>query len=170
MSATYLFDLEKDDNGTFLATCRAFPEVTTFVDEVGELLLVGVGAIEEAIAARIASGQDIPPPAGPEEVKTCFRAEDGNTGRAWVKLPHQTTLKVLLYTLLRSEGMTRAELARRLDWNRESVDRLFRLDHSNRIAQFDAAFRELGHDLQVSLSPAPAGLHATAEQKPAGLI
>jgi addiction module HigA family antidote len=30
---------------------------------------------------------------------------------------------------------------RRLNWKRESVDRLFRLNHATRLEQFDAAFR-----------------------------
>ncbi|GJE60154.1 type II toxin-antitoxin system HicB family antitoxin [Methylobacterium trifolii] len=172
MSATYLFDLERDDNGTFLATCPAFPEITTFVDDVGDLFLIGLGAIEEAIAARIARGEDIPKSASPSEIKTCFVAGDGGSARAWVKLPHQTTLKVMLYGLIRSEGLTRAELARRLDWNRESVDRLFRLDHSTRLSQFDAAFRELGQDIEVSLVPVRPTRDAApaAPQKAVGTV
>ena len=153
MSRTYLFDFEEDDNGSWLATCDAFPEITTYVEEPGQLF--SVGAVEEAIAARIAKGQDIPAPATKAEIDTCCFSCEAGTGRGWVKLPHQTSLKVMLYDLLRSEGMTRAEFARRLGWNRESVDRLFRLDHSTRSPQFDAAFRELGQALEVSLSPIP---------------
>jgi hypothetical protein len=44
-----------------------------------------------------------------------------------------TALKVSLYRSLREAGLTRAELMRRLGWNRESVDRLFRLDHASRL-------------------------------------
>lgn len=150
--SSYVFTLTRDDDGTYLATCEAFPEVATFVEEPGALSRHGLGAIEEAIAARIADGRDIPEEAashGPNALGT----QDDATIRAGVKLPLQTELKVLLYRLLRGEGITRAELQRRLGWNRESVDRLFRLDHQTRTAQFDAAYRALGHELSVQSVP-----------------
>lgn len=150
--SSYVFTLEQDDNGTYLATCDAFPEVATFVEEPGELLWHGLGAIEEAVAARIADGRDIPLSATVQDLERLGPQADG-TIRAWVKLPLQTDLKVQLYRLLREEGVTRAELQRRLAWKRESVDRLFRLDHQTRNTQFDAAFRVLHRAVDVQLKP-----------------
>ncbi len=66
-------------------------------------------------------------------------------------LPVQTQLKVLLMKTLRDERMTRAELARRLDWHREQVDRLFRLNHASRLDQIEAAFKVLGRRISVEL-------------------
>jgi antitoxin HicB len=40
---------------------------------------------------------------------------------------------------------------RRLNWKRELVDRLFRLNHATRLEQFDAAFRALGHRVEISV-------------------
>ena len=147
---SYVFTLQPDDNGTYLATCEAFPEIVTFVEEPGELLWHGLGAIEEALAARIADGRDIPSHATVQDLERLGPQEDG-TVRAPVKLPLQTDLKAQLYRLLRDEGVTRAELQRRLDWKRESVDRLFRLDHQTRNTQFDAAFRVLHRAVEVQL-------------------
>jgi hypothetical protein len=45
------------------------------------------------------------------------------------------SLKASLYRALRESGITRAELMRRLGWNRESVDRLFRLDHARALTR-----------------------------------
>jgi hypothetical protein len=36
----------------------------------------------------------------------------------------------MAFVAWREAGLTRAELMRRLGWNRESVDRLFRLGHA----------------------------------------
>jgi len=66
-----------------------------------------------------------------------------------VRLPALTALKVQLVWALEAAGITRAELARRLKWNRESVDRLFRLDHRSRLEQLEAAFRALGRRVDV---------------------
>ncbi|MHC2106938.1 type II toxin-antitoxin system HicB family antitoxin [Methylobacterium sp. WL64] len=148
----YIFDLEPDDNGTYLATCAAFPEITTYVEDPAALPMNGLGALEEALAARIARGVDIPAPAR-VEADEAPDTWDGRIIRAWVKLPLQTDLKVMLYRMLRSKGITRAELQRQLGWNRESVDRLFRLDHQTRTAQFDAAYRALGCELSVQSVP-----------------
>ena len=46
-----------------------------------------------------------------------------------------------LYMICSRRGVSRAELARRLEWHREQVDRLFRLDHKSRLDQMEAAFR-----------------------------
>jgi antitoxin HicB len=139
----YRIELTPDDNGAFLVTCPALPEVTSFADDAEEAQVVACEAIEEALAGRIARGEDIP-------------ASDAEG----VSLPLLTELKTELYRACRAQGVIRAELARRLDWNRESVDRLFRLDHASRLEQIEAAFRALGLAVQVSL------VGATADDQP----
>jgi antitoxin HicB len=90
MTLRYPVKLEADDNGTVLATCPSLPEVTTFGEDDIDALAHAVDAIEEALAARIADGEDIPPP--PER----------SLGRS-VALPVMTSLKVSLYRTLRRE-------------------------------------------------------------------
>jgi antitoxin HicB len=141
MTARYLIKLEPDDNDTLLVTCPALPEVTTFGEDEADALRHARNAIEEALANRIADGLDIPAPA------------KRSRGRA-VALPLMTALKVSLYRSLREAGLTRAELMRRLGWNRESVDRLFRLDHASRLDQLEAAFKALGRSVDVSIKRA----------------
>jgi antitoxin HicB len=136
----YRVKLEPDDNGTLLVTCPALPEVTTFGEDEADALRHAVDAIEEALASRIADGVDIPGPA----------AKRG----PGVELPLMTVLKVELYRELRAAGITRAELTRRLGWKRESVDRLFRLDHASRPAQLDAAFHALGRSVDIKVGKA----------------
>jgi antitoxin HicB len=136
----YRIKLEPDDNGTLLVTCPALPEVTTFGENEADAIHHAVGAIEEAIAARMAAGEDVP--------------EGHQRGPRLVRLPALTVLKVELYRQLREAGMTRAELARRLGWKRESVDRLFRLDHASRLEQIEAAFAALGQAVSVSVHAA----------------
>lgn len=145
----YLLHTEPDDNGTHLVTCPALPEVTTFADNGADMKACawrnGLAAIEEAIAARIGDGEDIPEPATPAQIKK-------HKG-VWVKLPLMTALKVQLYNALReSDVETRAELARRMNKPREQIDRLFRLDHHSRTDQIESAFRVLHRDLDVHVS------------------
>lgn len=133
----YRIILTPDDNGTFLATCPTLPIVATFGESEADARQHAVDAIETALASMIDDGEDIPP-----------SDEEG------VAAPLLTTLKVNLYWALRDAGITRAELARRLEWNRESVDRLFRLDHRSRLEQLEAAFEVLGRNIEVDVHKA----------------
>jgi antitoxin HicB len=141
MMLTYLLEVTPDDNGTLLVTCPAFPEVTTFAEDQAQVWLHAMGAIEEAIAARIDDGEPLPKPASEAQIKR-------HRG-AWVKMPTLTALKAFLYMALRESGVTRAELARQLGWHREQVDRLFRLHHASRVDQIEAAFAALHQDVDV---------------------
>ena len=58
----YTVILEPDDNGALLVTCPDLPEVTTFGEDQKDALRRADAAIEEALAARIAHGEDIHAP------------------------------------------------------------------------------------------------------------
>jgi antitoxin HicB len=136
MTLSYSVDVTPDDNGTFLVRCPAIPMIVTFGDTREAALHHASDAVETALASLMSDNEDIPPP---------------DASGALVKMSLLTTLKVGLYEALRSEGVTRAELARRLSWNRESVDRLFRLDHASRLDQIEAAFKALGKEITVDV-------------------
>ncbi|MGB6537702.1 MAG: type II toxin-antitoxin system HicB family antitoxin [Xanthobacteraceae bacterium] len=136
----YRVKLEPDDKGMLLVSCPSLPELTTFGDDETDAMRHAVGAIEEALASRMTNGEDVP--------------EGQQRGPRLVRLPALTVLKVELYRQLREAGITRAELARRLDWKRESVDRLFRLDHASRLEQIEAALAALGRSVSISVHAA----------------
>jgi hypothetical protein len=79
--------------------------------------------------------------------RTCRRHPSGRS----VALPLMTSFKASLYRTLRESSITRAELMRRLGWNRNSVDRLFRLDHASRLHQIEAAFKALGKSVALEV-------------------
>lgn len=133
----YAIELTPDDNGTLLITCPALPEVTTFAEDISEVDRRARDAIEEAIAARIAGGQEVPAPVARQLPHS-------------VAMASQVALKVALYRALAQSHITRAELGRRLQWKREQVDRLFRLNHATRLNQYDAAFNALDRDIRIS--------------------
>ena len=142
-----LIAMDQTESGacSWLVTVPAFPEVTTDGATQEEGFRHALMAIEEAIAARIADGEDIPAPSR--------KADTGN----FVQVPALTYLKCALYMLARHEGISNADLARRLGWHREQVDRLFRIDHNSQLGQLEAAFKEIGHPLSFETSfPAAA--------------
>ena len=127
----------EDDEGALLATSLDFPELTTFGTDREDALARAVDALEEAIAARIHDGRDIPPP---------------STGRQVAVLPTLTAIKVMLYQEMREQGVGKAELARRLGWHLPQVDRILDIHHNSRMDQVDAAMGAMGRHLQVRAS------------------
>ena len=121
-SPQYRCTYEPDDNDTLLVRCPAFPEVVTYGEDVPRAWPNALSAIEEAIAARIADGREIP--------DSTPISEFTGSNDFWVVLPQLTAQKALLYNLLPRVGITRAELARRLNWHREQVDRLLKPRHA----------------------------------------
>lgn len=142
----YSITTTPDDDGTLLVTCDQLPEVTTFASSPAQIAEVARLAIEEGLAARIAGWEDIPLPADDPA--------DTPSPNPSNRLSLLVTMKLALYLACRRADITRAELARRLGWHREQVDRLFRLEHASRIDQLEAAFAALGATLDIELRPA----------------
>ena len=134
----YPIRLEADDDGSMLVTAPDFAELTTFGEDRDEALIRAVDALEEAIAARIHAGQDIPTP---------------SSGQTRVVLPTLTAVKIALYQTMRDQGIGKAELARRLGWHLPQVDRALDIQHQSRMDQMDAALGAVGCRLQVSTAP-----------------
>src|SRR6516162_8827441 len=82
MTLRYPIRLEPDED-TVLATCPSLPEVTTFGENEADALRHARDAVEEALAARISDGKEIPTPAVRPRVRT-------------VALPALTAIKVEL--------------------------------------------------------------------------
>jgi antitoxin HicB len=135
----YRIEITPDDNGTLLVLCPSLPMVATFGETRAEALRQARDAIQTALASMIADGEALPA---------------GDSEGTLVSLPALTTLKVALYRGLQEAGITRAELARRLGWKRESVDRLFRLDHASRLEQIEAAMAALGKTIAIEVRAA----------------
>ena len=127
----------EDDGDSTLVTAPDFPELTTFGEDRDDALMRAVDALEEAIAARMHTGRDIPDPS-PGEVRAV--------------LPTLTAVKVTLYRAMRSQGVGKAELARRLAWHMPQVDRVLDLQHHSRMDQMDAALGAVGVRLRVTFS------------------
>ena len=72
----------------------------------------------------------------------------------FITLPVLTETKISLYRQMRSAGVGKAELARRLDCHLPQIDRLLELGHASRLEQIEQAFLALGKLLTFSLEEA----------------
>lgn len=135
----YRLEITPDDNGTWLVRSSDLPGLTTFGETREEALARAKDAAETLIDFWMARGMDVPPSANAAE-----------TGESLI-LPLQDEFKIKLYGALRAANMNRADLQKLLGWKRESVDRLFRLDHASRLDQIEAAYAALGYRASVAL-------------------
>jgi antitoxin HicB len=134
----YPVKLERDTNGTILASFPDVPEAHTFGDDREEALARAVDALETAFMGYMEDRRAIPEPSS---LKRGSR----------VALPALTEAKLALYSAIRAGRIGKTELARRLNCHLPQVDRLLNLRHGSRLDQLEAAFRALGKELSVQI-------------------
>jgi len=140
----YRLKLEPDDNGTVLVTSPDLP-IVTYGETEDDAMMQAADAAQAVLESMMEAREDLPVPKIPKGDKSPL-----------LRLPLQTLLKLQLYIAMRTEGLTRADLQRRLGWQRESIDRLFRLNHNSRIDQIEQAFHALGKAVDIKLSETAA--------------
>lgn len=129
--------LHKAKDGTTV-TFPDMPYGTTFGHTKAEALANAVDCLEEIIASLMKDKKDIPRPS------PIYK-------RPTVTLSPGFSAKVLLYNTLREKHMTKAELARRLNWKFPQVDRLFDTHHSSHLSQLVAAASVLGKHFVIGI-------------------
>jgi antitoxin HicB len=129
----YPLELESDDNGTWLITAPDLPELTSWapIDRLEETIRNARNALVAALAARIERGEDIPAPSPAR-------------GRLSVVAPTLVGLKIALYRVMRAQGISQKELARRLDCDPKEVRRLLDVTHGSRADMLDRALMAVG--------------------------
>lgn len=138
----YPLRLTRDDNGTVLVRFPDFPEAQTFGDDEAEALARAVDALETAIIGRMSDREKIPTPSRHKR------------GQRTVALPALAAAKVALYEAMRRQGITKAELGRRLHWHMPQVDRLLDPRHASRLDQLETALAKLGRRLVLAVRKA----------------
>jgi antitoxin HicB len=134
--------LEPDTNETILVSFPDFPEAHTFGDDEAEALARAADLLQDVLADYIESRREIP-------VSSKLRKQD-----RFVMLPVLTEAKVRLYGEMRSAGVRKAELARRLGCHMRQVDRLLDIHHASRLDQIEAAFAALNKRVVIDVQEA----------------
>lgn len=126
---------------SYAVECRDIPEVNSVGDTVEEALTEVLDALEVAFTIYMEKRLFIPAPSKSLE-----------DGEYWVELPPMTALKIQLYHEMLAQKITKAELARRLNWNQTQADRLWSLHHKTKFETFEQAFKVLGKKLDFIVS------------------
>lgn len=126
---------------SYAAECRDIPEVNSVGDTVEEALTEVLDALEVAFSIYMEKRLPIPAP-----------SETLEEGEYWAELSPMSALKIKLYHEMLAQKITKAELARRLNWNQTQADRLWSLKHKSKFETFESAFKALGKRLDVVVS------------------
>lgn len=101
-----------DDEGRLQVRFPDFPEALTDGGNEAEALAEAADCLAEAVAARIADREDLP---APSPLRRGMHA---------VPLPPVLAYKAALFSVMRRDGVSRSELARRLGLDEKDVRRL----------------------------------------------
>jgi len=121
----------------FVVRFRNLPEAITQGEDLADALVQVADCLEEAIAARIENGDDIPVPSRPAR------------GERPVALSAQMAAKAALYLAMGEARIGKSELARRLGCDEKDVRRLLDPRYGSKLPKIEAALVALGKRLEI---------------------
>lgn len=133
---TYPTTLAPDGDG-YLVQFIDIPEALTQGRTRERALDMAADALRTAMDFYFEDGRRVPMPS---------RVKRGQVG---VELPPSVGAKVLLLNTMLEQGVTAAELARRLHTSPQSVNRLVNLDHASKIDTVASALNVLGRRMEL---------------------
>lgn len=131
--------LDKDDGG-YVVTCRDLPEAITQGETIEEALIEAADCLEEAIAARIDDGRDIPMPS------------ESRRGERAVSVPPSMAFKAAVYLAVREAGISNSEFARRMHLDEKEARRILDPHHPTKLPRIEAALSALGRRVELTLA------------------
>ena len=138
---TYPVKLTRDrKDGGYVVTFRDIPEAITQGNNVEEALSEAEGALQAAIEARIEDALDIPAPS---------RAKNGER---MASTPVTTALKAAVYLSMREQGISKSELARRMQIHEKEARRILDPHHQTKVAALERALAVLGRRAEIAVS------------------
>ncbi|WP_122423280.1 type II toxin-antitoxin system HicB family antitoxin [Pseudomonas viridiflava] len=137
----YPLELHQEPTGVWLS-CPDIPEMNASGDTLDEALDEALNGMESALSLYVDQRRKIP--------QASAVAGSGPV----VRLPALTVAKIMLWNSLLDEGVSRAELARRLGCTRQVVDRLVDFLHTSKIEQVERALAELGRRITLTIERA----------------
>ena len=140
MMYAYPCQLTTDEDGGYVATFPDVPEAITGGSDRAEALTMAEDALATALAGYVHEKWEIPNPS------------EAVSNQVPVPVPSIVAAKLALYTAMRSQSVTKVELARRLGVSEAAARKLANPEHNSRMGQLQRALRALGLTLTVEVS------------------
>jgi antitoxin HicB len=139
MRYSYPARLKPQEDGSILVRFPDLPEALTDGADEAEALVEASDCLSEALAGRIRRGEDLPAPS------------PARSGMHDVAPEPRIALKAALYTALRKQRMTIADLACRLGIDERRAARLLSPRAHSRLADLEAALSALGYTIGIEV-------------------
>lgn len=123
--------------GGFVVTFRDIPEAITQGDSEEEAMEMAEDVLVSSMEFYLDERRRVPAPSAAE------------SGERLVHLPASVAAKVLLLNEQIAQGVTNAELARRMGTRPQEIQRITNLSHATKIDTIDRALRALGRELTL---------------------
>ena len=136
---SYPVTLKPDKDGGYVVTFKDVPEAITQGEDLDDALEQAVDALDEAMAARMRLGDDIPLPSKVSKASPL------------VPLSAATAMKVALYQAMRETKLTKVRLAAKLRCDEKEVRRLLDPDQASKIHRIEGVLKKLGKKVVVSI-------------------
>lgn len=124
--------------GGYVVTFRDIPEAITQGDSEAEAMEMAEDVLLSSMEIYLEERRSVPPPSAFEE------------GEKAVHLPASAAAKVLLLNEQLAQGVSNAELARRMGTRPQEVVRITNLAHATKIDTIERALRALGRGLTLA--------------------
>ncbi len=135
----YPATLRKQPDGGFTVTFADVPEAITEGNDREDALMHAVNSLETALSFYVDGRKPLPIPSRLKR------------GQIAVRPSALETAKLAIYAEMLTQGVKKAELARRLGWHQPQVDRLLKLKHASRMEQLEAAAQCLGRQIRLTV-------------------
>ena len=142
MIYTYPCEIAPDEDGELVVTFPDVPEAITGGRDRAETLRRAADALGAALAGYVHDQRHIPQPSTVSQ------------GHEIVAVPAVMTAKLALYSAMRSQNITKSELARRLGLRQSAIQKLTDPDSQSRIGQLQAALDAVGCQLVIDITAA----------------
>lgn len=133
---TFPYKFTRDNNGTFLITFPDIPEAAATAENRQDIPRKALEGLLCGLDGYLLLKRPIPVP---------VEKKSGN----FVRLPVMETVKIMIYNEVLDQGITKAELARRLNVHVPQIDRMLSLRHNTKIAFLEKAAEQLGKRLDI---------------------
>ena len=137
MRYAYPCVLTPEEDGGFSVSFPNVPEALTCGDHQAEALAMAEDALAVALGAYVRAREDIPSP-GPVL-----------PGQVTVAVPLVVAAKLVLYTAMREQGLSKVGLAARMGVSEGAVRKLTNPSHRSHMRQVEKALRQVGRRLVV---------------------
>lgn len=132
---------EAAPEGGFVVTFRDIPEAITQGETEADAMEMAADALLTTMDFYFEDRRPVPPPSTPRK------------GEILISLPTSAWAKVLLLNEMLTQGVTPAELARRLKTRPQDVNRIVHIRHATKIDTIAAALACIDRELDLSIHP-----------------